>query len=213
MPYISARAIYLTITFIIVVVFGITGAYYYLDLQKNIKITERVETPTQYNQEIEAAIQTTPIPTVSSQLLLCNQTCQFSFQCEGDLECVDIDGAKKCLSSTCPEDTNCSCDNNQQATAAAQLAQQYNSEPEGIGGMEITVTPTAKPSPTTTPKPSAKPTATAIAKIAENYYAGSETEEYNPQLPDAGFPNISILVIVLAILSTSTGLILLHKKS
>jgi len=218
MPYISARAIYLAVTFLIIVIFGITGTYYYLDLQKNIKVADRVSTPTQYNQEIEITPEETPQPTVSSQLSLCYQTCQFSFQCQGDLECLDVSGEKKCVNPSCAQNNACDCANDQEASPSADLVQlsQYNSEPNGIGGLESSPTPTVKPSPTVAPKPSIKPTAIATisAKTAENYHAENVTdEEYDPQLPDAGFPSISIFIIMIAIFSTSAGLILLNKKS
>jgi len=218
MPYISARAIYLAVTFLIIVIFGITGAYYYLDLQKNIKVADKVSTPTQYNQEVEIAQKETPQTTVSSQLSLCYQTCQFSFQCQGDLECLDVSGEKKCVNPSCIQNNACDCAISQEASPSADLMQlsQYNSEPSGIGGLQSSPTPTVKPSPTLTPKPSVKSTAvaTVAAKIAENYLAENVTdEEYDPQLPDAGFPNISIFVIMIAIFSTSAGLFLLNKKS
>jgi len=218
MAYISARAIYLVITFGIIVLFGATGTYYFLDLQKNLAVTKKQEAE-QFYESPETIAEATPQPTIASQLSICQQDCEFSFQCDGDLECLEVGTTKVCANPNCPDSISCVCDESKQATASAQasaMPAQYNIE-SGIGANAPlntpvpTVTPTAKPTVKPTPKPTVK--AVLPIKTPEIYDVEETVDEYDPKLPEAGFPLVSIAMLILAVVSTSTGLWWLNRKS
>lgn len=221
MALFSARFIYIGLTIVIIVLFGATGAYYLLDLSNNPEITRLLNRQkTDDPQEAQIVAQATPTnlpsPTIQTTLTACAQTCEFSFQCEGELQCLENNGTKLCVNPDCPQQSNCICDQNGLAEASnsailVELAQQ-NIE-TGVGGIAL---PTVSPSPSSrpSPKPTVKssPTPTPTTTPAE-IYAVSEDETYDPQLPDAGTPHITILLLLIAFLSSSLGLLKLRKTS
>jgi LPXTG-motif cell wall-anchored protein len=215
MVAISARSIYLMIASAIILVFIATGAFYVLNLEKPADTDEQTEladssasTETD-NQEIEEDVSAstpaptstpTSTPTPQATLALCFETCEFSFQCSGELECLEVGDEYLCVNNQCPTNSACDCTQEAEVNVVAE-------EPEP------TSTPT--PTPTSTPEP----------EESSNYLADSggiggasssailttdppvaEEPVYSPQLPDAGTQELTLIILIAGLLSSGLGL-------
>lgn len=175
----SARSIYLLVTFIIILLFAGTGAFYFFNIKQEQKTqTEEPQVAQVYVQE------TAPTPQATPQALReCYQSCEFTFQCSGMLECMTIENSKICVNNRCPNSSTCVCDGTTEIQDESSKS-------------AVTVSPT--PQPTSAPEDS------------EVY---TQEEDYNPSLPAAGTQNLSILISILGILGLASGIVLKKIKS
>jgi len=196
MKKLTAHTLYLSLAFCITLLFTATGIYYLIsssnqekldkisiEEQKQIAQTEQIPSPT-----IVPSPEPSPIPTPETSATpqpkstqteklgnfleemerSCYEPCEFSYQCPSNLECLEVNEVKICVSSQCELDTTCTC--------KATPTPEPKLDEAGIGGIEdqvkgletssdelddfneitsseiYTVQPTSTPTPTATPK-------------------------------------------------------------
>lgn len=152
-----------------------------IDIESN-----KVDTDTQ-NSEILLADQIED--TLNSS---CYKTCEYSYECSGDyLQCLSINGIKKCVNPECKSNTNCNCkigsvgmENTQQknTTIAAESEEDTNEEEfgESLGGINDEVVETE----------------TAVTQ-----------EVYEADLPKAGSQEFTLAILAIGIAITAIGVV------
>ncbi|MGI5827425.1 MAG: hypothetical protein ACOX6V_00205 [Patescibacteria group bacterium] len=127
----------------------------------------------------------------------CYDACDYSYQCPDDLECLEIEGVKRCVNTTCPNDTACTCENVQPETSTSKVAGVFTQETiedeeeevAGVGGFMDESEEEADPTPS--------PTASASA-----------SKTWNPKLPKAGGEEFTLLVLVMGVTLAGVGVAL-----
>ena len=189
----SARLIYIIIASAIILLFIGTGAFYIFNIKQ------------QNNKQAEVFLseeepQATPTPTPHTSKTKCFESCEFTFQCEDDLECMEIENKNFCVNNKCP--TNTSCDCTQTVATASALP---------VATASGNVLPKAASTPKPTPKVAEVFNQEEETDVSEE--PPTETEEYDPSLPTAGNEFITLLVLGLGVIGIGTGFVLKKIKA
>ena len=133
--------------------------------------------------------ETKSVETPSTNLTTsCWDTCEYSYQCPDDLECMAVEGINRCVNPSCQESKTCTC-----SDAETELETYVQTPVEtGVGGT-TTLTQTASTSAlSSTPAPN------------------NQTLDDSPNLPKAGSGELTLAILAVGLSLAGIGYVWLR---